>query len=274
MADSQSLQSGIDIEQWADRLFASRQQQTPFDRPTDHHADLNMATAYAIQQAYVSRCCANAGQVIGGFKAALTAQAAQQSMGITSPVVGVLFKSGEIPSETDGNNELALNSIPKLLLETELGFTLSTTLSAPLAGIPELQAVTASCRPTVELASMGFGDVAPTGVDLVSTNSASHSYLTGTPLTWPVDVQAQDLDNLQVSLSRDSATLHSTSSGTLLDGQWHALLWLVNTCIHNGYTIEPEHLLMTGSIGGIHPAQAGNHIADYQQAGRLSFTLV
>lgn len=257
------LQDHIDVSHWAAQMLSARTAQQPFPRVTDTHADLNLTTAYAIQSAFIALCVSQ-GEQVGGFKAALTAPAAQAAMGIDRPVVGTLFAAGSW-EHNQGQAAVTLEQIPKLILETELGFTLSQDVVAPLSNAEQLKAITATCHPMIELACLGFGDSAPNGPDMVASNSASKCYIKGAAWDW----QSADLDALNVTLTRDAQLQHSTSSGSLLDGQWDALLWLVHSTLANGHTIQAGQILMTGSIGGLHPAKPGSYIANYGVAGEL-----
>lgn len=261
------LQDHIDVNHWAEQMLAAKTAQQPYPRVTDAHAELNLTTAYAIQRAFVG-LCETQGTQISGYKAALTAPAAQSAMGIASPIVGVLFAQGKWP-HNQGNAAVSLQQIPKLILETELGFTLNQSVTEPLQHAEQLKEITATCQPMIELACLGFGDLAPTGSDLVASNSASKCYLQGAAWNW----QNADLDVLDVSLARDAQTLHETPSGSVMEGQWQALLWLVNTTIANGYRVQAGQILMTGSIGGLHPAQPGVHLASYGAAGQLTLAV-
>lgn len=261
--NSDHLQDHIDVSHWAAQMLAARTAQEPFPRVTDTHADLNLTTAYAIQSAFIALCVAQ-GEQIGGFKAALTAPAAQAAMGIDCPVVGTLFTAGNWEHK-QGQAAVTLEQIPKLILETELGFTLNRDVVEPLTNAEQLKQITATCHPMIELACLGFGDSAPNGPDMVASNSASKCYIKGAAWGW----QNADLDALDVNLTRDAQLQHNTSSGSLLDGQWEALLWLVNSTLTNGYTIGAGQILMTGSIGGLHPAKPGTYIANYGVAGEL-----
>lgn len=263
----EAVQAHIDIQHWASQMLNAKSSASPFTRITDTHPDLNLTTAYAIQKAYVE-LCTKQGAKISGFKAALTAPAAQNAMGIDTPIVGALFAEGHWQND-NGSAAVSLNQIPKLILETELGFTLNQGVSQTLETIEQMVPLIDSCQPMIELACLGFGDHAPTGGDLVASNSASRCYLQGASWDW----SEEELDQLEVSLSRSGEMLHTTASGTVLGGQLSALLWLVNTTVSNGYQIEPGQILMTGSIGGLHPAQVGEHHATYAAAGGLSLAV-
>jgi 2-keto-4-pentenoate hydratase len=64
------------------------------------------------------------------------------------------------------------------------------------------------------------------------------------------------------------------ASGSVMEDQWQALRWLINQTVSLGYTIKAGQLLMTGLIGGIHPARPGAHLADFGAAGCIAFEIV
>ena len=67
--------------------------------------------------------------------------------------------------------------------------------------------------------------------------------------------------------------MHEALAGSVMDGQWQALHWLINQTIAKGYTITPEHILLSGAIGAAHPGQPGHYVADFGAAGRIEFQL-
>ena len=81
-----------------------------------------------------------------------------------------------------------------------------------------------------------------------------------------------DLNAVVVTFSRDGETLHEATAGDVMGDQWQALLWLVNQIAGQGYNLEPGHVLMTGSIGRMHPEKPGRYQADYGDFGKLTFT--
>ena len=71
--------------------------------------------AYAVQKSFVEACLDS--ETIGGFKAALTAPAAQQAFGMAMPITGVLFSNG---AQTSGAT-VDVTNFRTLMLGTELG---------------------------------------------------------------------------------------------------------------------------------------------------------
>ena len=256
-----------EITQAAAQFLNARLSSQPYPRISDSHPEWDMACAYQIQRAYVAlSTTAPRAAVVAGYKAALTTPATQKSMGIDAPVVGVLYAHGL----HHATKAVALHDIPKLLLETELGFSLKIPVSSAIADASQLPALIDSCQPMVELSQLGFGDAPPRGVDLVAANSASRGYIRVPACDW----RTLDLNGLQVTLKRDGELLHGIASGSVMEDQWQALRWLINQTVSLGYTIKAGQLLMTGLIGGIHPARPGANLADFGAAGCIAFEIV
>ena len=229
--------------------------------PSTQIGSFDLSRAYELQRAYVAHWQTR--DSIGGFKAAVTAPPMQKAFGLPGPVTSVLFSEGACSN----NCSFPLADYRTLLVETELSFRLKESLSSPLDTIDDLGSLVARCSPTFELADPGFGKAKFTGEDLVATNIACRSWIEGDAFDW----QSADLDKLSVTLKRNGETLHTESAGSVMDGQWHALLWLINESIAKGYTITPDHVLLTGAIGAAHPGQPGHYEADYGSAGRIEF---
>jgi len=232
--------------------------------PSTQLGHFDLARAYELQRAYVTHWQQR--DSIGGFKAAVTAPPMQKAFGLPGPVTSVLFAKGERAN----NLSFPATDYRTLLVETELSFRLSKPVSTPLNDIEEARSLVARCSPTFELADPGFGNAKFTGEDLVATNIACGGWIEGAAFDW----QSTDLDQLTVTLNRDAEILHTESAGSVMDGQWQALLWLINQTVNQGYTITPDHVLLTGAIGAAHPGQAGHHEADYGSAGSIAFQLL
>lgn len=235
---------------------------SPYPAPSQAGVALTNADAYRIQKNLVGHCLEN--DTIGGFKAALTAPVAQQAMGATEPITGVLFGSGMHAVHTP----VTPPAHRRLLIETELGFQLDSAVSEPVT-YDSVRHLVSACMPTIELAHMGFGDARPTGTDLICANSASGGYLMGASS----NAREHDLNDIEVTLTKDGEILHRAVAGDVMQDQWSALTWLINTVIAQGYTIDAGALLMTGSIGAMHPGMSGHYLADYGALGSIAFDI-
>ena len=183
------------------------------------------------------------------------------------PIIGALFQHGA----QQANVQTAVQADRPVLLETELGFRLSKAITEPVNADNVLNSVS-ECRGMIELAAPNLQQ-RPSSIDLISSNSASYGCLAADTSFNPAEI---DLDSLEVSLTRLGAsdeTLHSVPAGTVMQGQLHALAWLVNTVLAKGYALAPGHVLMTGSIGNMHPGAPGDYRGGFGELGELAFRL-
>lgn len=237
-------------------LFDAATQQHHLPQLSQSTQPVNPAIAYAAQQRLVKRLCESevAWQIVG-FKAALTAPAAQQGMGLNDPISGVLWQHGE--HQTPATIQASPNRIK--LLETEFGFYLNHALSQAVPDLASLKTQVAQVVPVIEVAHIPFPKPPSRGEDLIASNSASGEFILGEPY----DGIPTQLDELTVTLEHNGEPIMSGVAGEVMQSQWLALLWLVNHITAQGYEILPQHLLMTGSVGGIVPARPGQYLASY-----------
>ena len=73
-----------------------------------------------------------------------------------------------------------------------------------------------------------------------------------------------DLAGLTVSLRVDGKTVDSAQADMLLEHPLDVVLWLVE---HGGYDLKPGSVISLGSLGSLHPAQAGQRVAAVYRVG-------
>lgn len=198
-----------------------------------------------------------------GFKAAADARPLQTALGLSGPITGALFATGERPA----GSAVRCADYRTLLVETELGFRAARRIDAAVKSVAELRAATTTCTPMIELADPGFDRNRMRGTDHIAANSASAGFMRGRAS----GLNEVDVNGVQVSFERDGELLHEARSTDLMGDQWEALKWLVNRVIEVGYVINAGHLLMTGSLGPAHPAAPGHYVADFSQLGVIEF---
>ena len=240
---------------WAEHFTTQHHKQTPYDSISQVEAEVDMGLAYKIQQAFVQRM----GLPVAGYKAALTAPAAQAAMGADQAIAGVLYEAGHFAA---GHLDLS----QPCMLETEIGFTAATQVTQPVSATDVFSHMT-TCHPMIEVASPNLAGK-PNGIDLVATNAASFGYIKG-----PAHPIREDLDEITIEFEVDGETLHTARAGDVMGSQANALAWLVNLLLELGYTIQPGHLFMTGSIGAMHPAKPGQYKASYGSLGQIEFAI-
>ena len=246
-----------------EKLAASFKAGEFYPLPSQSLGAFDLERGYELQRKYVKHWQTR--DSIGGFKAAVTAPAMQKAFGLPGPVTSVLFAKGA----RQNNSTVPGDSYRNLRVETELSYRLNANVSETLTNTNQVRSLVARCSPTFELADLGFGEQNFTGEDLVATNIACGGWIEGDAFNW----QAADLDAIEVKLELDGEVLHEDAAGSVIDGQWQALLWLINQTVAQGYTITPDHVLLTGAIGAAHPGQSGHYKADFGDAGCIAFQL-
>jgi 2-keto-4-pentenoate hydratase len=76
-----------------------------------------------------------------------------------------------------------------------------------------------------------------------------------------------------ISLSLDGQEVNSGKGTDALGDQWNAALWLINTMIEQGWTMEPGHVVITGALGNMIPGKPGKYLADYGDFGKIVFEI-
>ena len=209
---------------------------------------LTIEAAYEIQEALVR---AVAGEDLAGYKAGLTAPAGQAQFGIDHPLVGALYASGRLESGA------VFAGGPGVSLECEMGVVVDAD------GTPR------SAGPVIEVPRIGFsrGEDA-TGVNLCACNIAADRIVVGAQ-----SALRDDYGSLGVTLARDGETVLEASIDEALGGPVPAVAWMVETLGGLGRPLVDGMLLITGALGGIHPAQPGSYVADYGVLGQVTFTV-
>jgi len=253
---------------WLEAALANTLAGEPVENITISSSKIGIHDAYALQRKLVAKLESNGGWGgVYGYKAALTAVPAQQAMGINEPIIGVLFEHAAY--QADGASAVATDR--PVLLETEVGFTLRKEITAPVAEDDVFDAI-ARCCGMIELASPNLQQ-RPTSADLIANNAASYGCIAGASTAHPMDIDVDALPVLLTRIDAEQQAFQTAMAGSVMAGQRDALIWLINQILAQGYELRPGHVLMTGSIGSMHPGKAGRYRADFGALGGLTFAL-
>lgn len=206
------------------------------------------------------------GATPAGFKAGLTSPPAQARFKTNQPVAGVLFKGGERKSA----DTLRLSELRGLHVEVELAMRIGAAIDKPLADAAELREHIDGIAPALELPNIDYVDPqAIDMVDLVATNVSAANYILGEF----VSPELRDPNSVSVRLACNEQEVMSGKARDALGDQWQAALWLVNTMLKQGWTLEPGQILLTGALGRALPASAGRCVASFHAADQPWGTL-
>jgi 2-keto-4-pentenoate hydratase len=224
--------------------------------------DLDLKSAYEVQTLYVRRRLAH--DRVAGLKAGLTSEAGQKRMGVTAPVAAVLFASGR----KEGSPVIDRSAFKRLVVETEIGFVLGERIGRALPDVASVRERVRAVGPAIELPDLGFADPpALKGIDIIAANGGAAQFIAGRE-SLPA---AMDGGELGVTLSHDGRVVNQWTGAA--QREWSTALWLINTMLEHGWTLEPGHILITGALGKDVPGEPGQYEADFGRLGTISFEI-
>ena len=230
--------------------------------------DMDLADAYAVQDAWIRLKEAEGRRVIGR-KVGLTSRAMQDAMKIDEPDFGtllddMLFKDG-------ATLEAGAYLDPRI--EVEITFVLKEPLSGDKLSIDDVMAATDYVVPSLELIAARSHRVDPeTGytrlvTDTISDNAANAAIIVGDTQTPP---GAMDLRWAGAILYRNGIVEETGLGAGILDHPANGLVWLAKRFAPHGIALEPGHYIMSGSFTRPVKVRAGDRFhADFGPLGTV-----
>ncbi|MDR1621006.1 MAG: hypothetical protein LBS00_01385 [Synergistaceae bacterium] len=251
--------AGIEFEkaeEEAEILYKAMQNGERLPLPQVDAAEKTEENAYEIQELLFLKLLE--GDAVAGYKAGLTTAAQLERFKAPGPARAPLLKSG-MTEIADPKTPFTLKSFPGMMLEVEFAFKTAASIESPVKDEEELKKLIASIHTAIEIPQLFFADMANLGFfDLAAAGVGSKSFAVG-----PAHETQLDVDSMEVVLSRDGTVVNKGKGTDALDGQWKALLWLVNSTVSGGARIEAGQYLLTGALGSMIPAQPGKYTATF-----------
>ncbi len=239
----------------------------PFPRLQQRFPALDESTAYSVQRDCTRRLLRR-GERIAGYKAGLTGSGQPARFGLSREALGVLLHAARLHPQPSGIYRVPVQDYHRPMIEMETALLLGEDLHASLPDVATLKRVVAGVAAAVELPDLGFtGGGLPTGPELVAANVSARYFILG-PLHPP---RYTELDALRVELRRDGRVVHRGRGTDLALPQWEMGRRLLNRLLARGYSLRQGQILLTGAMGGLHPAQAGEYEADFGALGLVRF---
>jgi 2-oxo-hept-3-ene-1,7-dioate hydratase len=235
-------------------------------RPSALYPDIEMDDAYAISSE-VARRQMEAGAKLIGHKIGLTSLAMQRSSNIDEPDYGYLFDKMLI---ADGAKVRHSDyCVPRV--ELELTFVLGTPLKGPGVGLLEVMRATEYVVPSIEIIDARVDE--PRKIfDTVADNGAAAGIILGGRPIRPSDM---DLRMVPGVLYRNAGIEETGVACGVLGHPAMGIAWLANKLAPFDVTLEPGHIMLSGSFVRPVWAQKGDTIrADFGELGSVSVQFV
>lgn len=241
------------IDRAADELLAAEDARADRDPITDEWGDLDLATAYQIQDETLRRRLGRGEQLVG-VKLGLTSRAKQQRMNVDSPLVAWLTDAMILPS----GDPVPQHRLIHPRVEPEIVFVMKHRLAGP--GVTAAQALAAvhSVHAGAEIIDSRYRNFRFTLVDVVADNASSGAFVIGPIARRPEDI---DLGMEAVLVEVDGNVIDSATGAAVQNHPAEALALAANDLGRRGHALEAGQVVMTGGMTDAVPAGAGTRTA-------------
>ena len=235
-----------DIERAARDLHQAEQERRQIRPLTIRHPDMDLADAYAVQDAWMAIKLAE-GRKAKGRKIGLTSRAMQQAMQIDEPDTGLLLD--DMFFDSGAPIEAAQFTDPRL--EVELAFILGDALKGPSVTLTDVLNATSHVMPAVEIiAARSFRIDPDTGKprtvrDTIADNAANAGLVLGGRPVRPLDL---DLRWVSAVLFKNGLIEESGVAAAVLNHPANGLVWLARRLAGQGKGLNPGEVVLSGSF--------------------------
>jgi 2-oxo-3-hexenedioate decarboxylase len=242
-----------DVDRAAVALLDAERNRTERGPLTDVWPELDLATAYRVQDEMLCRRI-EAGEHLVGVKLGLTSRAKQRRMNVSSPLTAWLTDTMVLPAGEPVPRERLIH--PRA--EPELVFVMGKRLSGPGVTAARALAAVESVHAGIEIIDSRYADFRFTLPDVVADNASSGVYVTG-----PVGLPPSQLDlSLEACLLEVDGRIVDSATGAAVQGHpAEALALAANTLAERKMAIEAGWIVLTGGMTDAVPVEPGAKIA-------------
>lgn len=237
----------------ADLLQACENDRVDREPLTDEWPDLDLETAYAVQDEVLRRKVA-AGERVVGVKLGLTSRAKQQRMNVHAPLTGWLTDAMVLPAGVPVPQDDLIH--PRA--EPELVFVLGSALEGPGVTAASALAAVDMVYGGLEIIDSRYRDFRFTLPDVVADNASSARFVIG-----PVGRRPDELDlALEACLLEVDGAIVDSATGAAVQGHpAEALALAANDLAQRGLRLEPGWIVLTGGMTDAVFTQPGGVVA-------------
>jgi 2-oxo-3-hexenedioate decarboxylase len=245
--------TGWDVDRAATALLGCEDNRCDRGPITDEWPELDLETAYAVQDETLRRRL-DRGEHLIGVKLGLTSRAKQKRMGIEVPLVAWLTDAMLLPA----GEPVPQGKLIHPRIEPEIVFVMARDLEGP--GVSAAQAISAVdlVLGGAEVIDSRYRDFKFTLPDVVADNASSGAFVTG-PVAMPAD--GLDLAMEAVLVEVDGAIVDSATGAAVQGHPAEALALAVNDLGRRGKRLEAGWLVLTGGMTDAVFAPPGASIA-------------
>lgn len=251
-----------EIETLARRLDEAWERRAPIAPLTESHG-LTVENSYAVQSRW-TELRLERGERITGRKIGLTSEAMQQMMGVDEPDYGSIWSSRCFAADTSGKAEIPANTFIAPKVEGEIAFLMGETLAGENVTAKDVLAATEALAVSVEIVDSRIKDWKIKLADTIADNASYGGYTLG---PWDNELKKHDLRTLGMILSKNNESLVQAVGAAALGNPANGVAWLATKLGSFGISLNPEDVVLSGSLGGAVDAMKGDtfHVEFYGQ---------
>ncbi len=261
--------SAADITQMGADLFQAEVSGRQIGILSQRFPEMDMADAYAIQDALAQRKLA-AGGIIKGWKIGLTSKAMQDALKIDIPDSGILFEDMFF----DDGATVPKDRFIQPRIEAEIAFIMGEDLFGRTVTRDDVLAATAAVAPALEILDTRILRTDPkTGAtrkvfDTIADNAANAGIVLGSQRH---KIEAFDLRWVGAIVSRNNVVEETGLGAGVLNDPVQGIVWLAQRLAQYGQKIRKGDVVLSGSFIRPLEAPSGAEItADYGPFGTVS----
>ncbi|MCR9135443.1 MAG: 2-oxo-hepta-3-ene-1,7-dioate hydratase [Alphaproteobacteria bacterium] len=243
-------------------LAKSHETKIQGQRPSEMFPDIEIEDSYAISSMLADHWVSKGARIIG-HKVGLTSKAMQASSKIDEPDYGYIFD--DLLIENGAKVPFENYCVPRV--EPELTFVLKEPLKGPNVGLVDVLKATDYVVPSIEIIDARVTE--PRKIfDTVADNGAAAGLILGGRPMRPDDV---DLRWVGAIFHRNSDIEETGIAAGVLGHPAMAIAWLANKLAPFGTTLEPGHMMLSGSFTRpVWAAKGDTLLADFGPLGTVS----
>lgn len=255
-----------EIARAVESLLESHRTKKQGKRPSEMFPNIEIADSYRISSA-VAAAKIGAGAKIIGHKIGLTSKAMQAASKIDEPDYGYMFD--DLVLADGAKVRFEDFCVPRV--EPELTFVLKEPLKGPGVGLVDVLRATEWVVPSIEIIDARVEE--PRKIfDTVADNGAAAGLVLGGRPVRPTDV---DLRRVGAVFYRNAEIEETGLAAGVLGHPAMAVAWLANKLAPFDVTLEPGHMLLSGSFTRPVWAKKGDTLhADFGPLGAVAVQFV
>ena len=246
-------------------LFAAERDEAPIPPITVTYPGADVEDGYRIGQ-LVTELKVAAGWMVKGHKVGLTSKAMREMAGATEPDYGTLFDRWFVPE----GSTVPKDRMNRPLVEVELAFVLADALPGPSTNAADVIRATDFVLPALEIVDTRYSKRG-TLVDSIADAAACGLVVLGGN---PARLKDIDVRQVSASLAVNGEIEQSGVARAVMGNPINAVAWLANKLHEFGVTMQPGHVVLSGSFIRAVPFAAGDTIsALFDELGEVTLTL-